>query len=106
MSITGAIMSITSALIVIVLLIIVITRVGNSECCRLDCRGLDHAEFSFHEFQAEIPRLPESARQMTGLQGRFSIKGGFPKVGVLFWGGPQNKDYSILEFIFGSPYLG
>ena len=38
------------------------------------------------------------------------IYGGFPKLGVPFWGslfgGPYNKDYSILGSIFGSPYLG
>ena len=31
--------------------------------------------------------------------------GSFPKLGVPFWG-PHSKDYSILEFILGSPYLG
>ena len=31
--------------------------------------------------------------------------GGFPKLGVPF-GGPHNKDYSILGSILGSPYLG
>ena len=36
--------------------------------------------------------------------------GGFPKLGVSFWGfsvwGPHNKDYDILGSILGSPYLG
>ena len=31
--------------------------------------------------------------------------GGFPKLGVPF-GGPNNKDYSILGSILGSPYFG
>ena len=31
--------------------------------------------------------------------------GGFPKLGVPFLG-PQNKDYSILGSMLGSPYLG
>ena len=31
--------------------------------------------------------------------------GGFPKLGVPFWGS-QNKDYSILGSILGSPYFG
>ena len=31
--------------------------------------------------------------------------GGFPKSGVAFWG-PNNKDYSILVSILGSPYFG
>ena len=31
--------------------------------------------------------------------------GCFPKLGALF-GGPQNKDYSILGSILGFPYLG
>ena len=33
------------------------------------------------------------------------VNGGFPKLGVLFWGS-YNKDYSILAFILGSPYFG
>ena len=32
-------------------------------------------------------------------------KGGFPKLGYPF-GGPYNKDYSILGSILGSPYFG
>ena len=32
--------------------------------------------------------------------------GGFLKLGVSYWGGPHNKDYSILGSILGSPYLG
>ena len=31
--------------------------------------------------------------------------GGFPKIGIPF-GGPNNKDYSILGSRLGSPYLG
>ena len=31
--------------------------------------------------------------------------GGFPKLGVPF-GGPNDKDYSILGSILGSPYFG
>ena len=31
--------------------------------------------------------------------------GGFPKLGVPFWG-PSNKDYSILGSILGSPQFG
>ena len=30
---------------------------------------------------------------------------GFPKLGVPFWG-PENRDYSILGSILGSPYFG
>ena len=33
------------------------------------------------------------------------ITGGFPKLGVPFWG-PNNKDYSILGLHWGSPILG
>ena len=33
------------------------------------------------------------------------LYGGLPKLGVPF-GGPHNKDYSILESILGSPYSG
>ena len=29
----------------------------------------------------------------------------FPKLGVPFWGGPHNKDYSILGFMMGTPTL-
>ena len=36
---------------------------------------------------------------------RSGTYGGFPELGVLFEG-PDNKDYSILESILGSPYLG
>ena len=32
------------------------------------------------------------------------LYGGFPKLGGTFLG-PSNKDYDILEFILGSPYL-
>ena len=32
--------------------------------------------------------------------------GGFLKLGVPYWGGPYNKDYSILGFIVGSHYFG
>ena len=36
-----------------------------------------------------------------------SMKWGFPKIrGTFFWGGPHNKDYSILGSILGSPYFG
>ena len=31
--------------------------------------------------------------------------GGFPKLGVTFWG-PNNKDYSIWGSMLGSPYFG
>ena len=34
-----------------------------------------------------------------------AVYGGFPKSGVPF-GCPNNKDYSILGFILGSPYFG
>ena len=34
---------------------------------------------------------------------RIYIYGGFPKLGVPFFGGPYNKDYSILGSILGSP---
>ena len=33
------------------------------------------------------------------------LYGGFPKLGVPFWG-PYNKDYSILGSRMGSPYFG
>ena len=33
------------------------------------------------------------------------LSGGFPNYGYLF-GGPHNKDYSILGSILGSPYFG
>ena len=33
------------------------------------------------------------------------VYGSFPKLGVPFWG-PNNKDYSILGSILGSPYFG
>ena len=33
------------------------------------------------------------------------VSGGFPKLGVPFWG-PNNKDYSILGSILRSPYFG
>ena len=33
------------------------------------------------------------------------VDGGFPKLGVLFWG-PHNKDYSILGSILGYPNFG
>ena len=33
------------------------------------------------------------------------LYGCFPKLGVPFWG-PNNKDYSILGSILGSPYFG
>ena len=32
--------------------------------------------------------------------------GGFPKLGGTLFGGPHNKDYSILGSILGSPYFG
>ena len=32
--------------------------------------------------------------------------GGFPKLWVLFLGGPYTKDYSICGPILGSPYFG
>ena len=32
--------------------------------------------------------------------------GGFPKLGVPFWGGPYNKDSSILVSMLGSSILG
>ena len=32
--------------------------------------------------------------------------GSFLKLGVPFWGGLYNKDYSILGAILGSPYFG
>ena len=31
--------------------------------------------------------------------------GGFPKLGGYLFGGPHNKDYSILGAMLGSPYL-
>ena len=49
---------------------------------------------------------------LTGLKGlnpartkASGLNGGFPKLGVLF-GGPNNKDYSILGSILGSPHFG
>ena len=33
------------------------------------------------------------------------LNGGFPNLGYLF-GGPHNKDYSMLGSILGSPYIG
>ena len=34
------------------------------------------------------------------------VFGGFRKLGVLFFGGPTNRDYSILGSILGSPHFG
>ena len=31
---------------------------------------------------------------------------GFPKIVIFFWGGPYNKDYSILGQILGHPNFG
>ena len=42
------------------------------------------------------PRLPS---------GSYLSCGGFPKIGVPFWG-PHNKDYNILGSILGSPHFG
>ena len=33
-------------------------------------------------------------------------KGGFPKIRGTIFGGPHNKDYSMLGSILGSPYFG
>ena len=43
--------------------------------------------------------------QTAGLSSTGSKNGGFPKLGVPFWGS-LDKDYSIWGFILGSPYLG
>ena len=41
-----------------------------------------------------------------GEENGYTVQGlGFPQVGVPFWG-PQNKHYSILRSILGSPYFG
>ena len=32
--------------------------------------------------------------------------GGFPKLGVPYWGGSYNQDYSIFGSTLGFPYLG
>ena len=34
------------------------------------------------------------------------LYGGFPKLGVPSWGGPHNKDYSILGLYWGPLILG
>ena len=41
-----------------------------------------------------------------GLKAQGFVCGGFPKLGVLFWGGPYNKKNSVLGPTLGSPYLG
>ena len=36
----------------------------------------------------------------------FKVYGGFPKLGIPFGGGPQNKDSRVLGSILGSLYFG
>ena len=54
---------------------------------------------------------PQSVTQTAHLwcefrqQGRREDAGGFPQLGVHFWG-CNTKDHNILGFILGSPYLG
>ena len=47
-----------------------------------------------------VVQLREKKREHAEL-----LYGGFPKLGVPFWG-PYNKDYSISGSILGSSYLG
>ena len=42
---------------------------------------------------------------LRGLVGHKGIHGGFPKLGVLFWG-PYNDAYRFLGSTLGSPYFG
>ena len=47
---------------------------------------------------------PTLEQSMLGVIVR-AVYGGFPKLGAPFWG-PNNKGYSILGSILGSPYFG
>ena len=52
--------------------------------------------------EARPPLSPERGAVMS----TWNAKWGLPKILGTFFGGPHNKDYSILGSILGSPYFG